>query len=68
MDAPPLRHRPDEPWVSRHRWRIGLALAALVGGGYFWQRSSWRRRIAVDRISDNWLAQREFEAGQHPDD
>jgi hypothetical protein len=69
MDAPPLRQRSDEPWVSRHRWGIGLALAALMGSGYFLQRrSSRRRRIDVDRVSDNWLAQREFTAGQHPDD
>jgi hypothetical protein len=68
MDVPSLRHLPDEPWMSRHGWRVGIALVALVGGGYFWQRRRRRRQIAVDRISQQWLAQREFSAGQHPDD
>jgi hypothetical protein len=68
MDAPSIQHQPDEGWASRNGWRVGLVLAALVGGGYFWQRSRWRRRIAVDRLSQQWLSQREFSAGQHPDE
>jgi len=68
MDEPSIQHEPDEPWVSRNRWRLGIAFAALVGGGYLWQRSARRRRIAVDRLSDQWLAQREFVAGQHQDE
>jgi len=68
MDAPSIQHQPDEPWVSRNRWRIGIALAALVSGGYFWQRSGRRRNLAVDRVSEQWLAQREFTAGQHPEE
>jgi hypothetical protein len=68
MDVPSNHEQPDEPWVSRNRWRIGLALAALAGGGYFWRRHSLRRRIAVDRVSEQWLAQREFTAGQHQDE
>jgi hypothetical protein len=45
-----------------------VVFAALVGGGYFWQRASHRRRIGVDRVSEQWLAQREFTAGQHPEE
>jgi hypothetical protein len=68
MEAPSIDHQPDQRWVSRNRWRIGLALAAVVGGGYFWRRHGQRNRIAVDRVSEQWLAQREFTAGQHPDE
>jgi hypothetical protein len=68
MDASSPQHDHHEAWVSRNRWRIGIAFAALVGGGYFWHRVDSRRRIAVDRVSQQWLAQREFEAGQHPDE
>ncbi len=68
MDAPSTQREPDEPWVSRNRWRIGFVVAALVGGGYFWQSGARRRRIAVDRVSEQWLAQREFTAGQHPEE
>lgn len=54
--------------MSRNRWRIGFVVAALVGGGYFWRWNDRRRRIAVDRLSEQWLAQREFQAGQHPEE
>jgi hypothetical protein len=67
-DASSEQHDQSEPWVSRNRWRIGFVVAALVGGGYFWRRNDRRRRIAVDRLSEQWLAHREFQAGQHPEE
>jgi hypothetical protein len=68
MDARSTERKPDRPWVNRNGWRIGLALAALAGGGYLWRRNARQRRIAVDGLSERWLAQREFTAGQHPDE
>jgi len=68
MDAPSNQREPEERWVSRNRWRIGLAVAAVIGGGYFWHLGGRRRRIAVDHVSEQWLAQREFSAGQHPEE
>lgn len=68
MDAASTQSDTHERWVSRNRWRLGVALAAIVGGGYFWHWAGRRRRIAVDRVSDQWLAQREFTAGQHPEE
>jgi hypothetical protein len=68
MDTSPASHEQHEAWVSRNRWRIGFVFAALVGGGYLWHRTDRRQRIAVDRVSQQWLAEREFDAGQHPDE
>ncbi len=67
MEAPTIQQPQHVPWATRNRWRIGLACAALVGG-YFWQRRARRRRVAVDRVSERWLAEREFTAGQHPEE
>jgi len=53
-------------WMSRHRWSLGMVLAMVVGGGYVWRRMGRDRRISVDRVSERWLAEQQFEAGQHP--
>jgi hypothetical protein len=56
---------PQKRWIVRHRWKLGLAAASLLG--FWWQRSR-RRRIVVDRVSEDWLMQHEFEAGREPKD
>jgi hypothetical protein len=65
MESQSAVHDDHDHWLRRNRWRIGLALAAVVGG-YWWHRASRRRRIDVDGVSREWLAEREFDAGQHP--
>lgn len=52
-------------WVVRNRWKLALALAAAAGG-FWWGRSHPGRRISVDRVSEQWLAEHLFESGQHP--
>ncbi len=56
----------DQPkgWVVRNRWKLAIAAAAAVSG--FWWSRSRRSRIDVDRVSEQWLAEHTFEAGQHP--
>jgi hypothetical protein len=62
-ETPPSNPDPPESWIVRHRWKIGLAAAGLLGG-WWWQRSRGRRRISVDRVSEDWLMQHEVEAGK----
>jgi hypothetical protein len=52
-------------WLNRNRWPIGFAVAALVGG-LWWRRSHRRPPINVGAVSERWLAEQEFEAGQKP--
>jgi MYXO-CTERM domain-containing protein len=50
-------------WYVTHRWKLGLALMALAG---LWWRRSRRAQITVDRVSEQWLMEHEFEAGKGP--
>lgn len=51
-------------WLSRNRWRLGFALAALLGG-VWWRRSHHHPHgINVGSVSERWLAEQAFEAGQ----
>lgn len=52
-------------WLNRNGWKIGLTLAALIGG-FWWQRAGRDRRIAVGSVSERWLAEQQFDSGQHP--
>lgn len=53
-----------DSWVNRNRWKLGLTLAALIGG-WWWHRSH-RPAINVGPVSERWLAEQAFEAGQRP--
>jgi hypothetical protein len=63
MDAHVVQQ--DRSWLNRNRWRIGVALAAIVGG-YLWHRTGRDQRISVGSVSEQWLAEQTFDAGQHP--
>lgn len=65
MDAQALQ--PDNnSWLNRNRWRLGFAVAALLGG-VLWRRSHQHsQRISVGSVSERWLAEQAFEAGQRP--
>lgn len=52
-------------WLSRNRWKLGFAFAALVGG-VWWRRTHSHRDISVGSVSERWLAEQAFEAGQRP--
>ncbi|RPJ78736.1 MAG: hypothetical protein EHM13_14235 [Acidobacteria bacterium] len=58
--------RQEHPgWVLRNRWKLALA-AAAVAGGFWGGRSRERSRISVERVSEQWLAEHAFTAGQQP--
>ncbi len=64
MDADALL--PDRAsWLSRNRWKLGLALVAVIGGVCY---SRFRRShsIEVGSVSEGWLAEQAFQAGQRP--
>ncbi len=49
-------------WDQRHRGKLIVAGIAVLGG--LWWRRRRKRRIDVGRVSENGLAEREFEAGR----
>jgi hypothetical protein len=57
--------QPNGSWLNRNRWRLGFAVAALLGG-IFWRRSHRSNPISVGAVSERWLAEQAFEAGQRP--
>lgn len=57
---------PDN-WLTRNRWKVGLTLAAILGG-FWWQRAGRNRRIITGAVSERWLAEQQFDAGQHPEE
>ncbi len=65
MTAQAVESEPSN-WLSRNRWKIGITLATLVGGLLWQQRARRKRRIAVGPVSERWLAEQQFDAGQHP--
>ncbi len=52
-------------WIRRNRWRVGMLVAAAIGG-YWWHRTGRDQRISVSSVSERWLAEQAFEAGQRP--
>jgi hypothetical protein len=66
MDAQALQQDPRS-WLNRNRWRIGMAVAAILGG-YWWHRAGRNERISVGSVSERWLAEQAFDSGQHPDE
>ncbi len=53
---------PRGRWSERHRGKLIVAGLALLGG-ILWRRRR-QRRIDVGRVSETWLAEREFESGR----
>lgn len=65
MDAHALQ--PDQPsWFNRNRWRLGFALLAVIGGVWFRHRRRGPDAIDVGAVSERWLAEQAFQAGQRP--
>jgi hypothetical protein len=65
MDARAPQPDSDESWLRRNHWRLGMLLVAAAGGGWWWHRASREPRISVGAVSERWLAEQAFEAGQH---
>jgi hypothetical protein len=65
MSGDELEAEHPDGWVVRNRWKLALA-AAAVASGFWWGRYRGRAPINVDRVSERWLAEHMFEAGQHP--
>jgi hypothetical protein len=50
-------------WARDHKVALGsLVAVATLGGGFWWRRR--RRRIQLEPMSDQWLREREYDAGQ----
>jgi hypothetical protein len=64
MDVQSLQ--PDHhSWLGRNGWKLGFVFAAVFGG-LLWRRSQRVRDISVGAVSERWLAEQAFEAGQRP--
>jgi hypothetical protein len=67
MDALALHPPNDESWLRRNRWRIGMVVVVVVGG-LWWRRMLREPRISVGSVSERWLAEQAFEAGQRAEE
>lgn len=65
MDAHALQPE-NESWLSRNRWRLGFALLAVFSGVLFRRYRHGHDRIDVGAVSERWLAEQAFQAGQRP--
>jgi uncharacterized protein YjiS (DUF1127 family) len=54
-------------WLSPTRLAFGAVALAALGGGAWWRRRR-RARVALQPMSDDWLREREYDAGQHSAD
>jgi hypothetical protein len=54
-------------WLSAPRVAIGVFMLAALGGGTLWRRRQ-KKRVALQPMSDDWLREREYGAGQRPAD
>lgn len=52
-------------WLNRNGWKLGLVFAAVFGG-LWWRRSHRPHGINAGSVSERWLAEQAFEAGQRP--
>jgi MYXO-CTERM domain-containing protein len=52
-------------WLSGPRVVVGVFALAALGGGAWWRRRQ-RKRIALQPMSEDWLREREYGAGQRP--
>jgi hypothetical protein len=68
MDAEALPTNGRGSWLRRNRWRVGGLVAAVVAGGIWWRRTARARDFSVGSVSERWLAEQAFEAGQHVED
>jgi hypothetical protein len=67
MDAHALQSDNHDSWLRRNRWRIGMVVVAVVGG-LWWRRTGRENRISVGSVSERWLAEQAFEAGQRTEE
>jgi hypothetical protein len=51
-------------WVRRNAWSIGGAFAVLTLGGFWWHRRRRLRASDLEPVSQQWLADHEYEEGQ----
>jgi len=55
-------------WLNDHKFALGSLIAvATLGSGLWWRRRR-RRRIELGPMSDQWLREREYDAGQRSDE
>jgi hypothetical protein len=64
MDVQALQSDHDS-WFGRNGWKFGFVFAALLGG-LWWRRMHRVQNISVGSVSERWLAEQAFEAGQRP--
>jgi len=57
----------SRPWLPGPRVVMGVFMLAALGGGALWRRRQ-RKRIALQPMSDDWLREREYDAGQRSAD
>jgi len=62
------RHEGTRPWLSAPRVALGVFMLAALGGGALWRRRQRRKRIELQPMSEDWLREREYGAGQRPED
>ncbi len=65
MDAEAFPADGRDSWLRRNRWRLGSMLVAAIAGGIWWRRARRAQSISVGSVSERWLAEQAFEAGQH---
>lgn len=56
----------DRSWVRRNAWSLGSVAAALTLGGFWWRRRR-RRQLEVGPVTEAWLEEHEYGAGQMGD-
>jgi hypothetical protein len=54
--------------VPRHAWTVGGALAIATLAGYWWRQRRRRKRVELEPVSEQWLSEHLYEAGQRGDE
>ena len=52
-------------WLNRNGWKLGFAFTAVLGA-VWWRHAHRSQRINVGSVSERWLAEQAFSAGQQP--